>query len=312
MQSTAWLQPSVAPPHCSGPYSTPSIPHPDSSRTAPAVVTQRQHPAGPAGPTGPAREVPGARRQAGLCVCSARPSLGFRSGEQNHTDLETRCLPGPMGWSGARAPAMAGWEQGRSQPKTGLLGVMPSSSAALCPCCHLPCSALFWGDEGWQKEGVGESLCFAVAVATVVSLVAGAHISCSQPECELVTCKQIIFFPLLEKSPPLPPLQEPEPRRCCLGSSWGAGQPTGRAGGTLLHLPAPGPSSAQVKASAAAPDPPLLPPHLLGKDTLPFPAPLSRQGGLLHPSRLPSGEAQTQIHFHVNESNCFDGWGNQS
>lgn len=49
--------------------------------------------------------------------------------------------------------------------------------------------------EGWQREGVSESLCFAVAVATVVSLVAGAHVSYSQKECEPLDCKNIIFFP---------------------------------------------------------------------------------------------------------------------
>lgn len=108
--------------------------------------------------------------------------------------------------------------------------------APLSPKYRLPCSALFLGGGGWQREGVGESLCFAVAVATVVSLVAGAHVSCSQPECELVACKQISSFRLLEKShplpfPPHPSSQSPggaaeaaaeaqggpraEPKRCC-------------------------------------------------------------------------------------------------
>lgn len=54
-------------------------------------------------------------------------------------------------------------------------GVMSCPPATLSPHHHFSCSALFWGGGGWQRQGVGESLCFAVAVATVVSLAAGAR-----------------------------------------------------------------------------------------------------------------------------------------
>lgn len=49
-------------------------------------------------------------------------------------------------------------------------------------------------------EGGYLSQCFAVAVATVVSLAAGAHASYSQHQYEPATCIQI-FYSLIEKKP---------------------------------------------------------------------------------------------------------------
>lgn len=54
---------------------------------------------------------------------------------------------------------------------------------------------------GWMvAEGGCSSLCFAVAVATVVSLAAGTRASYSQHHCDPATCRY--FFPCSKRAPP--------------------------------------------------------------------------------------------------------------
>lgn len=194
---------------CSPPHPRHRIPIPTAA--APALVAEQAPRIRPS-TADPCRETPGGWRQAGVHTCLVRPDPRYRSGEQNHIDLETKCLSGLMGTWRCLGTGHGGTGAECVAPQ--LPGVMSSPPAALSSHYHLPYSTQFWRDEGRQREGTGETRCFAVAVATVVSLAARAHISRSYTECELLTCEQIIFFPLPEKSPPVPP-QQPEPRRCC-------------------------------------------------------------------------------------------------
>lgn len=82
---------------------------------------------------------------------------------------------------------------------------------------HTPTpSFLLYFGETRMVEGGYLSQCFAVAVATVVSLAAGAHASYSQHQCEPATCMQIFYSLLGKKAPCLPPSQQQlETRLCC-------------------------------------------------------------------------------------------------
>lgn len=85
--------------------------------------------------------------------------------------------------------------------------------------------ALLYFGEMRMVEGGYLSQCFAVAVATVVSLAAGAHASYSQHQCEPATCMQIFYSLLGKKAPCLPPCQQQlETRLCCRSSSSGKGE----------------------------------------------------------------------------------------